>query len=245
MREHWSLPDENLLVQSGPEWLLHVVSISEPESAARLILTMWRAWFVRDRWTHEGKWLNIQASVNFLLNYWDSLSCSSVPEASDDKGKGVVEIPLLTLRRPDSLKPKESWSRPEEGWVKVNVDDALVPKTGMAGIGAIVRDHRGRVLLSAWKSIHGVATAEEVEALACREGLHLVAEWIHKPTILESDCSRVISYLSQRQKQRAPAFFTIQDALREAGKLPKVVFRHIGREQNVIAHELAQLPAEP
>ena len=96
------------------------------------------------------------------------------------------------------------------------------------------------MLLTAWKSIQGVAV-EEVEALACREGLHLTAEWIHKPMILESDCSRIIGYLSQRQKQRAPAFFTIQDALSEAGKLPQVVFRHIRREQNVIAHEFVQL----
>ena len=95
------------------------------------------------------------------------------------------------------------------------------------------------MLLTAWKSIQGAA-AEEVEALACREGLDLTAEWIHKPMILESDCSRIIGYLSQRQKQRALAFFTIQDALSEAGKLPQIVFRHIGREQNVIAHELAR-----
>ena len=52
MREHWLLPEEKYLVHTGPEWLLHIVSLSEPDSAARLILTMWRAWFVRDRWTH-------------------------------------------------------------------------------------------------------------------------------------------------------------------------------------------------
>jgi len=35
--------------------------------------------------------------------------------------------------------------------------------------------------------------------------------------------------------------YIIRDALVEAGKLPEVVFRHAGREQNSVAHELAQM----
>ena len=97
----------------------------------------------------------------------------------------------------------------------MNVDCALTLDTGSAGIGIIARDHRGTVILSAWKSLSAMDSAEEVEALACREGLLLAAEWIQKPVILESDRSTVIGYLSKKQKQRAPSFFSIQDAMQE------------------------------
>ena len=61
-----------------------------------------------------------------------------------------------------------------------------------AGIGIIIRDqdHCGKVLLTAWKAqFDDSGSAEEVEALACREGLNRAAEWIQEQRILESDCS--------------------------------------------------------
>ena len=142
----------------------------------------------------------------------------------------------------ENPKPRKPWTPPDENWIKVNVDGALLAESGAAGIGVVIRDNRGTVLLSAWKSLQGVGSAEEIEALACREGrLHLAAEWIKKPTILESDCSTVIDYLVRKKQQRAPAFFTIQEALQEASKLPKVAFSSVGRVQNTLAHELAPL----
>jgi len=124
MREHWLLPEEKYLVHTGPEWLLHIVSLSEPDSAARLILTMWRAWFVRDRWTHEGKWQNESTSINFLLSYWDSLCCIRQEKVLDDKGKGIMH-PMQRQLGSERPQPKKLWSAPQENWVKVNVDGAL------------------------------------------------------------------------------------------------------------------------
>ena len=82
---------------------------------------------------------------------------------------------------------------------------------------------------------------EQVEALACREGLALAAEWGPGQAIVESDCSTVIKYLACPDAQRSPSTFIIRAALEEARKLLKVEFRHIGRDQNGVAHELAQM----
>jgi len=51
------IPDEHLLMFSGPEWLLQVIGASTKEEAGRLILILWRAWFVRNEWTHAGRWV--------------------------------------------------------------------------------------------------------------------------------------------------------------------------------------------
>ena len=82
-----------------------------------------------------------------------------------------------------------------------------------------------------------------MEALACKEGLTLAAEWTASPSILESDCTNIIKYLHQPEHQRSASAFTIQEAeaLEEARKLPSVVFLHTGREFNLVAHTLAQL----
>ncbi|RLM73285.1 hypothetical protein C2845_PM15G18420 [Panicum miliaceum] len=82
---------------------------------------------------------------------------------------------------------------------------------------------------------------KEVEALACKEGLTLAAKWTTFPTTLECDCSTMIKYLSHPEAQRSASLFTIKEALEEAGKLPRIVFFHVGRELNSVAHALAQL----
>ncbi|XP_039822703.1 protein FAR1-RELATED SEQUENCE 5-like [Panicum virgatum] len=43
MREHWTLPADEFLRYTGPDWLLHAIDISEPALGARLILLHWRA----------------------------------------------------------------------------------------------------------------------------------------------------------------------------------------------------------
>ena len=76
---------------SGPEWLLQVIGASTKEEAGRLILILWRAWFVRNEWTHAGRWVGGDASTRFLTNYWESLEGSSLQAVEDHKGKKPVE----------------------------------------------------------------------------------------------------------------------------------------------------------
>jgi len=155
------------------------------------------------------------------------------------KGKKVVEPAPARAERP--LPGNKCWRPPEDGWTKVNVDAAYRQESGEAGIGMVIRDHMGRILLSAWKKVHSVGSAEEVEALACKEGLSLAAEWCPGPTILESDCASVVRYLARPEEQRSESYFVIKETMRSACNFPKVVFRHIGRACNKVAHELAQL----
>jgi hypothetical protein len=103
-----------------------------------------------------------------------------------------------------------------------------------------MRDDAGTVLRSAWRVICNAASAEEVEIMACREGITLAAELL-KPTVLESDCLAAINQLSNTQGQRSSLAFLLREAILTAHCLPEVVFKHVRREQNCVAHELAQL----
>ena len=65
--------------------------------------------------------------------------------------------------------------------------------------------------------------------------------WDVTPIILESDCLAVVNYMSKPLSQRSPSCFIIREAVEVASRIPGVVFRHIGRACNKLAHELAQL----
>ena len=66
--------------------------------------------------------------------------------------------------------------------------DGAFKKNGGASLGVVIRDDAGKVLLSAWRVVDNTSNAEEVEILACKEGLALAVEWTPCRATLESDC---------------------------------------------------------
>ena len=85
MRECWDLPSEDELSFSGPEWLLQLIDRNNAGEAARLLLILWRAWYVRNELTHGGRWIPTEGSVNFLFGYWATLSSIKQGGAEDDE----------------------------------------------------------------------------------------------------------------------------------------------------------------
>ena len=71
--------------------------------------------------------------------------------------------------------------------------------------------------------------AEEVEALACREGLALAAEWCRQKVILASDCSSVVELLATRQGLWSVLKFIVDEAVQEGRRLPEWKVIHTKR----------------
>ena len=55
--------------------------------------------------------------------------------------------------------------------------------------------------------ISAAIDAEEVEAMACREGLNLAAEWFRLPIVLELDCVMVICYFKESRTLKLACFY--------------------------------------
>jgi hypothetical protein len=94
--------------------------------------------------------------------------------------------------------------------------------TGDAGIGVVIRDHLGVVKLRAWKVIFDASDAEETEALACKEGISLAAEWFQNPVIVESDCAAVVQYFEEMKTMKPPCYSIIQEASCASSRLPRL-----------------------
>lgn len=141
------------------------------------MLMLWRIWHVRNGYIHEGKWKTVLSSVHFLKSYEETLlTCRLREEPSKPNGKGLAQPVTHSAR---THRPSEHWEPPPVGWIKINVDGAS-DAAGRAGVGVIIRDERGHVLLTSWRAIFRCLDSEEIEALACKEGVELAAEWANK-----------------------------------------------------------------
>ena len=161
---------------------------------------------------------------------------------NDKKGKAPLVDSWKQVKE-ERVKPplgQKVWTKPPQGWTKLNVDAAYDQSSGEANIGITVRDHSGKMLLSAWK--HGIrcVSVEDAEAVACLEGVQLSNEWIRKPLVIESDCNVIKSLLSDAEN-RASFSNIVKEIKSVMYAIPEVKVCKIGRECNKVAHELAQL----
>jgi hypothetical protein len=99
----------------------------------------------------------VAAFVPYLKNYLETCVSCTRPSL-DVKGKTtLLQLPNIGLEGPLISK----WAAPAERSVKANVDAGWEAKTGRAGLGVVIRDHRGCVILSEWKHISYCSSAEE------------------------------------------------------------------------------------
>ena len=115
------------------------------------------------------------------------------------------------------------WTKPPQGWTKLNVDAAYDRSSGEANIGIVIRDYSGKVLLSAWKHDIRCASVEDTE------------------TVIESDCHSVVKSWLFDDENRASFSNIVKEIKSAMSAMPEVKVCKIGRECNKVSHELAQL----
>ena len=87
-------------------------------------------------------------SLNDIIYNWEACMVCSVPR--------IMKV--------------EVWCPPARGLLKFNVDGAARGKPGPAGVGGVLRDHKGDVLLMFSKNV-GIKESNETEVLAILEAL--------------------------------------------------------------------------
>ncbi|RLN11245.1 hypothetical protein C2845_PM09G04950 [Panicum miliaceum] len=230
MRRAWELPDEAVFLQLTPSSLPGLIDSLGTDMGAKVLLLLWRKWQVRNNITHESDKLSFAGSERFLQKYWLELCSVRHQDGFDPKGR--KEKPLVEER---------CWTAPCPGHVKVNVDGAFDTQSGEGGIGMVEWDMSGSVVFTAWKYIERGVDADELEAIACKEGLTLAAEWCTSAVILELDCLPLRNLFGTRNGERSTLRFILEEALDAGRALPHWEFAHTRRECNRAAHELAQL----
>jgi hypothetical protein len=138
------------------------------------------------------------------------------PEADITKGKMVVDAhqgfqrKAVQVVRSQSVKLK--WILPDHGEAKLNTDGAF-DKEG-AGIGMILRDENGDVIISACRHLQHCIDATEAELTAIEEGLRLALHWFQGRFVVETDSAEAVHLIKQSTPNTSAYAFQIS-AIRE------------------------------
>lgn len=84
--------------------------------------------------------------------------------------------------------------------------------------GVVVRDPNGVVLLAAWRTVPQGRDAEEVEAMAIREGFRLAAEERGLSVVFESDSCSIVSLMQRPVMDQGAVRFIVEE-VRQVGSL--------------------------
>lgn len=224
---------------SGEEWVFSILDQQTDEKRAKLLFIWWRAWHHRNnRLFGDGK-ASISDLASFLQNYYNTTAqIQSGLKEPDRKGKSKIDVQTPINNPEVKATPIAAWTKPDQGWLKLNTDASFVPETMAASWGAIIRDCEGKIVCAAWGPVHRSSNAEEAEAVAAAEGLNLAAK-LYAPIVFESDCLIVTQALTRGDRDRSQSSFALDEAIQAAKKISNICICKISRAANRAAHQLA------
>ncbi|KAK8951125.1 hypothetical protein KSP39_PZI003970 [Platanthera zijinensis] len=156
----------------------------------------------------------------------ENINCSTVFPSTRYWGTNRPDRPSLSI----------FWCPPPLDWIKINVDGVVFPNN-CAGIGVVVRNHRGDVQLVVGSGfLHWDPGQVELAALRSLRRLLSPDMLAAKCVIIEGDCKNVLEFCrtSMHRATWSDANFMAED-LSFLAELNQVMFRHIPREANRLA----------
>uniref|UniRef100_A0A0A9BCZ9 RNase H type-1 domain-containing protein n=1 Tax=Arundo donax TaxID=35708 RepID=A0A0A9BCZ9_ARUDO len=177
--------------------------------------TIWYVWWERRQATHGENVQHPQRSVEAIA---------------------ALVVNYAKARKPNSGIERTSWSKPHEGYVKLNVDAAFSIDKGS---GAIIRDDQGMFLASSCRGVEYVTDAQTAEDLALRDGLILAGQIGCMKIMVESDCMEVVEIMREGGDTRNVTAAIYEDCTFLCRGFSHVSFNHCPREANKVDHVLA------
>ncbi|KAK1668586.1 hypothetical protein QYE76_056745 [Lolium multiflorum] len=225
-RKLWRLPPEEAFEYNGKEWILQLLCSISKSDRPKVIFLLWRVWHHRNNVVHGDGKASITASALFIVNYHRSFLAARYPLDQHSS-----EDPLVHTK----------WIAPTEGSLKANVDAGWDEVSKTAGLGVIIRDHKGQVILTEWKHIQACASAEEAELQACIAGIkHLISIGCDQ-AIVESDCLRAVQAISSSGQELSSGWALCNEARDLIRVFGSISICKVDRVSNGAAHVLAQL----
>ncbi|KAK2650302.1 hypothetical protein Ddye_017791 [Dipteronia dyeriana] len=135
----------------------------------------------------------------------------------------------------------ESWKPPPAGMVKLNTDASVKEGHNLIGLGMVLRDNRGRVLVAASKTVQGNFSAEIGEILALREGLGLAKQHGLFRCWVELDVANVVAAINDPKSTGSLAGFILDDVKAPCEEVQVSKCQAISRSGNTLAHNLTSV----
>ena len=147
---------------------------------------------------------------------------------------------IYGARRGGVSASAKKWQAPEVGHVKLNCDASMAVE-GWIGLGVVARDSEGRVLFAATRRVRATWPVEIAEGKALLMALRLADRFGLRHVTLESDSQVLITRLSKAMTYSSDLDSVLDDILAKSCNFLSVVWSHVKRDGNAVAHHLAKL----
>jgi|UniRef100_A0A2N9ED81 hypothetical protein len=207
--------------------LFHHCHATLPATELQLFATTtWLIWHQRNR-----QWLNQQpVPVNQLMIHAQQfLSEFLAAQVSHSSTTGPPAPPIKVV-----------WKPPQPGRYKANFDGAFFEESHEAGVGVIIRNHKGEVMASLCQRIPFPQSVEALEAYAARSAVQLSKDLGLKEVDIEGDSLTIVNDLCNPEPCYSLYGHLINDTKLLAQDGLSVLFTHVKRDGNILAHSIAK-----
>ncbi|XP_075636776.1 uncharacterized protein LOC142609015 [Castanea sativa] len=144
----------------------------------------------------------------------------------------------LTVSRIEQLSSK-LWQPPPHDVYKLNFDAAVFSRLERTGIGAIIRNDKGEVMVAMFAVGPSAENSEEAELLACRRSLEFALNARFISLIIEGDNVNTIQAISSSLPNHSILGYVVDDIRHLIHGLHWARTNQIRRGGNTVAHVLA------
>ncbi|XP_042950304.1 uncharacterized protein LOC122282418 [Carya illinoinensis] len=124
-------------------------------------------------------------------------------------------LPICPHKHPSIMPLSYRWSPPLPNWFKLNVDGALFFYCNKTGIGAILRNSFGDVIMALSKVEEEFLEPKNVEAMVVLRGLQFYLQSGIHNLLIESDCLHLVEEINNV----AEPFIAIRTMIAEIRRL--------------------------
>ncbi|XP_062088725.1 uncharacterized protein LOC133795286 [Humulus lupulus] len=188
----------------------------------------WAIWKARNKvvWNKKHSTVtDVLASAQIALDHWikaqDKTSLSSL--CLNNIGDG-----------------SETWTKPGENTIKINVDATLFDSENKYGYGLVARNHFGNLVAARAGSYGGLYASEVIEAMGIKEALSWVQTNNWRSVEIETDNLVSVQAIRGNHSMRSTLGLLIKDCQILLSTLPNVKLFWIRRSANRVAHHVAR-----
>jgi reverse transcriptase-like protein len=201
-----------------------VIDHTSKDSLSSVLATMWASWYFRNKQIFEGvggDHVSIARSFNNMVEEYKLYNGST------------------SVSQQSSFLHYQSWRPPSNGWVKVNFD-AYEADNAIRGLGVVVRDSYGKLLVAGVRRIKSLWPVDICEAAAALFGIQVAlrigCEYIH----LKGDSLSVISAINHVDEGQAPIHLFYDSIFDLSSNVSGFVCSFVRRNENSLAHLVAR-----
>ncbi|XP_074347322.1 uncharacterized protein LOC141686169 [Apium graveolens] len=126
-------------------------------------------------------------------------------------------------------------------YIKNSVDAAILTEFNASGMGLVMRNDKGELIIARTKCNMGMVSVNMTEALAIKEVLSWIKSEDRNNVVVESDCLTAIQAIRSKATLTSPFGQVIQSCRDILLGLNTVCLFFVKRSANKVAHELARL----